>query len=159
MQNWRVIYIGAIILAVVFMAIARDNDNNNMAPFEYLNKTNDLLDKAKTADVFSEKMQFINESIATYGQGPSLDKLQLLALANTSDQANFMIPALKLEISDEYSSHRNGVHAFKVALSEFAFFFVALVGIFLNWNTLKDEEKHIVWSVTITLLLLILVLI
>jgi len=159
MQNWRVVYVGALILAVVFMAVALNNDKNNLTPFEYLNKTNDLLGKARATDVFPEKMQFINESITTYGQGPNLDNLQFLASAGTSEQADLLIPLLRIDITNELHGHRNIVHAFKVAASEIFFLLVALVGIFLDWNKLKDGEKHFVWSITSTLLLLILMLI
>ena len=150
---------GVLILAVAFMAIAWDNDTNNMAPYQYINNTADLLDKAKQTSAFEQKIQFIYEAITTYGQGPNLDKLQMLASFDTNQKIDYTFPAIKIEIINEYLSHRNMVHALKVAVSEIAFFIVALVAVFLNWDTLEDGKKHIVWGLTITLLLLILALI
>jgi len=129
-----------------------------MAPFEYLKKTSDLLDKAKAANVFSEKMQFINESITTYGQGSNLDKLQMLVSFDTNLKIDYTLPDIKAEILNEYYGHRNMFHGWKVAISEIAFLIVALAGIVLDWDTLDDGYAHIVWGATITLLVVILVL-
>ena len=130
-----------------------------MAPYQYLNKTADLLDKANQADNFEQKMQYINESIRTYGQGPNLAKLQMLTSLNTNEKMNYVLPDVKAEINDEFSSHADFVRGVKIVAAWIAFLLTTIYSTIIDYNSKSDGEKHFILGVTFVSLLIVLVLI